>query len=227
MKKLFSTLLVLSFFCNRELLLAQQNKFELGVMGGPNAVKLVGNKFIETYYKRICLYSAGISVQYNFPKLFSIQSGLLYERKGGGDMNIIVTDEMGRKIGTASVTMNFDYLVMPLLAKVSLGKKTKFFLSAGAYLAYCQMAKINYNSTAIDGYSRDLSSQYKKQDAGLMIGGGVAIPVLSKLSLSAELRYSQGLHDISTDQVFKGEKVQTVSANLLIGLHYKFGLRKK
>ena len=226
MKKLCSTLLLLSFFCHLYPMVAQQNKFEMGIIGGPNAVKLVGNKLIETYYKRLFLYSAGISIQYNFPKRISFQSGLLDERKGCGDKNISVTDEMGRKIGTAKLSLNFDYLVLPLIAKASFGKKTKFFFSWGTFLAYCLTSELNYSSTLVIGYSRNLGSQYKKQDAGIMIGGGLDFPIYSKLSFSAEYRYCKGLHDIATDEIWANEKVLTISNNLLLGIQYKFGLRK-
>ena len=66
MKNIILTFITLLFLSTCLQTFGQQNKFDIGIVGGPNRVWLQGNDFIEKSYKPLYKYSFGASFQYNF-----------------------------------------------------------------------------------------------------------------------------------------------------------------
>src|SRR5436190_2235459 len=86
---------------------AQQNRFDGGIEGGPSLISLWGNETISTYNKSTIGYSAGLFLQYSFPKLISFRTGIYYERKGtASNRSILAAD--GSVIIFVPTRSNFD-----------------------------------------------------------------------------------------------------------------------
>src|SRR5689334_3344131 len=134
MKTLTLILLLACSLCGPAIVSGQQNKFDIGITGGPNTTWLVGNEIVEKYYKNVTHYALGLTAQYNFPKVFSVMTGLMYEQKGAAS-DVTVTDAKGQKIGMAKISKDLNYLIVPLEAKIFFGKKFGVFLGAGGYMA--------------------------------------------------------------------------------------------
>lgn len=206
-------------------LLAQSNKIDIGIVGGPNYCTLVGNDIVKRHFKYAPFYVVGLSVQYNFQHMFSIVSGINYEAKGAGS-NIIVTDAVGQKIGTAKYIKSLNYLVMPLLLKATWGKKLKVFVGSGAYAAYLLNSHEKLTSKVVGEFSHSSDTILKKTDAGVVINLGMSIPIKHNLYISLEGRNNIGLMNISTVPLINNQKLNTRSINFLLGVCYQLGQRK-
>ncbi|HET6226227.1 MAG TPA: porin family protein [Bacteroidia bacterium] len=201
--------------------LSAQNKINIGVQGGLGLIKIYGNPTAKIDQAFDRGYTAGLSVQYNFKKIFSLRSGLSFERKGSAS-HITGTDPNAAYLYEIKQHLFFDYLTLPVLVRASFGKKVNFFVNAGPYFGYLIQTTFIYDDP-VDGklQANDLNL-IRKFDWGLAAGLGIAIPIKKKLLLSFELRNNVGLYDIAI-LPFWGGTMKTYSANLLVGVAYTLG----
>ncbi len=225
MKKTILTLTAFLAFSFQTKMFAQKNRFDIAFITGPNYIWLVGNKIIEDFYRPTIRYSSGLNLNYHFHKRFSLMSGLLYERKGAAS-NIIVTDVTGHQTGTARLSNNFDYLIVPLAARVAFGKKFKMFLGAGGYGAYLLKATNELSSDILPQSKTRIDSVFKKFDFGFLLNFGVSVPIFERISISLEARDNIGYYNIATPSVFQNQPVKTRSLNVLLGITWAVSKRK-
>lgn len=205
---------------------AQQNKFNIGIEGGPSLINLRGNGLGFTPDASIG-FAGGLTFQYNFPKLLSLRTNIGYERKGAILSNILFTDANGQTLGTTTLHFNFDYFTMPIMLRANFGKKVNFFLNGGIYFGYLIQQKTNSDGTAglpIPS-SEDNTSNYYRFDTGVALGLGCEVPIKNKIVLSFELRNNTGLYNVVEPIMYYSPNLKTSSTNLLIGIAYKFGTR--
>lgn len=148
----------------------------------------------------------GAVIGFNFNNNLSFQSEVLYARKGYQVTN-----------GSETIAKtNFDYLQIPVMAKVSFGcNRFKMFANAGAYSSYLLKAS-GYEKQQIDETvsgprsgdtrSNDInldkpvgkySTTFNRFDAGLIGGIGASLKVGSG-NVFVEGRYEWGFNDIYT-----------------------------
>ena len=178
---------------------AQQNKYQIGIEGGPSLTTLRGNDTQDFTYTSS--YSVGFALQYNITKLFSIHSNISYEKKGTE-----LIHPTGSPESPYILKFNFDYLTVPILARLSFGTKAKFFVNAGPYFGHLFEPTWEDNSF----------------DFGLVTGLGGQIDLNKNLILSLELRNNLGLSPITAPHKEFEEKSYNNSINFLIGIAYKF-----
>lgn len=222
MNKLRNFILITLIFSS-SFTFGQTSKFEVGFEMGPSLISLRGNDILENYKDLSFGFSSGLTFQYNFPKLISIRTNISFERKGLTTKGT-ATDEYGNEIGEITFHSNFDYLAMPLLGRLTLGKKIKFFLNAGPYLGY--LIKQNDVTEAFGEYPKteiDNTDNFERFDFGLATGLGINFPIRNKIFISFEIRNNLGLSNISSIPVVNDGTIKTNSTNLLIGIVYKFG----
>jgi hypothetical protein len=203
--------------------LAQNSGLTIGIDGGPNRSKLWGNDFVEKsgYLKRAVNFSTGVSLEYKFTDLMSLRSGIGFERKGL-TYQVQHMDEWGNQSELISGRSNFDYLVLPLMARVTLGSKPIFFVNAGPYLGFLlNQTDVIESSKLQSGSSVDNTEYSKRLDMGISAGLGAGMPITEKTILTLELRHNLGLYNISDVPVYNGGTVKTKSTNLLLGIAYK------
>ena len=215
MKNSSLLLLAVFSFCIH-LLVAQQNKFDIGIVAGPNFNRLVGNKTVNDLYENATFFSAGLNLQYNFPKAFSITSGLLYEIKGAAT-EILITDHTGKPVKTLKIRTGLSYLVLPLMVKYAYGQKMKVFVAAGAYLSYNLNPSKQYVIT---------SAQFHALDFGALFNPGLSAPLTKKTTITLEGRYAMGFQNIY-EPAINDIKMTTRSLSILLGINYKLGSRIK
>ena len=154
-------------------------------------------------------FSAGIFIQYNLKKIFSLKLAPSFERKGEWDAN----------------HLNLNYIVVPLLFSAEIGSKTKGFVDVGPYCGYLMEAY-----TTADYYEghKNYMEYLNRFDAGISAGLGVNIPIEQMFSISIELRNNIGLYQIVTKE--QSEEYHwywhTYSTNLLFSVAYNFSKRK-
>ncbi len=205
---------------------AQSNKLNIGIEGGPSIISLRHeNVKQKNFHSPSIGYSVGIALQYNFKKRFSIHSAILFERKGAKTKKQ-GTDSLGKNTYMFNTFDNFDYLTLPLLVRANFGKKINLFINAGPYISYLiqQHSLIKFPEEApFNNQQYTYTNSFYKMDYGISGGVGLAIPIKQKLVFSIEARNNLGLNNIQ--KLWYSTK--TNSANLLLGVAYKFGERKE
>jgi len=160
-----------------------------------------------------------VGVGFNFPiagETFSIQPELLYLQKGFA--RAVAIDQSGAQVKVEATTQ-FNYLEIPLLAKVAFGSESiKAYLNAGPSLGYGLGGTTKVKGTAsflgfpIPIPSQELevkfgeaSANYDEEkeiyfdnriDLGLQFGGGVAFKV-GPGSILLDARYGFGLSNLN------------------------------
>lgn len=206
------------------LLSAQQNKWHIGIEAGPARSTIYGYS-MPAPLKREPLYniSGGLSLQYNFPKVISLKTGLYFEQKGfktGGE----VTDASGQTAGKFHTKHTLDYISLPLLMRATFGKKINCFVNAGGFAGY--LVNASTESSYLDLRSKDnISDWHHAYDLGISFGGGVSAPIGKNLLVSLEARNNLGLINTSALPVYNNGAIKTNVSSLLIGIAYRIGTR--
>ncbi len=206
--------------------LAQEGNFTLGIEGGPNRSTLWGNDFIQQGKKSKALenttnFSTGVSLEYSFTDLLSLRSGIAFERKGL-IYRVQHRNEQGNQSEVVTGRGNYDFLMLPLMAKVTLGSKPIFFVNAGPYLGFLLKQTDVYESSELrSSSSMDNTDTFKRLDMGVSAGLGIGMPITEKTKLTLEIRHNLGLNNISDVPVYNSETIKTKSTNLLLCIAYK------
>lgn len=202
--------------------LGQNNKYLAGIEIGPNVSGYHGEDASDYNYQMN--YYLALSFQYNFPKNFSLKAGLSIERKGA-QSEVTFTDIQGEIIGTYKLNENLDYLIIPIMAKASFGKKKmKFVVGTGFYGGYLLQAKWNskedvtINGTSLEDV--DIKDYFKDTDYGILASIGFSINAGENICLTTELVENYGLPLASQQRDRKNN-----SLGLSFGVAYRFGTR--
>jgi hypothetical protein len=217
--RLFLTLLCTISFITSS---AQFNKLEIGVEAGPAIVSLRGNEFTEKYHKAKISYAAGIFFQYNLKKNLSLHVGLSYDNKGS-KIESEIFDNLGDSIGMLKGHTYFHYLNLPLLMKVSFGKKNKFFVNAGPYISYLLRQTSRSKVDSSEFLLLDNTRMDKRLDLGISLGCGLSIPVSQQFNFLLEIRDNLGLYNTSAVPIVNGGSIKQNSLNFLFGISCKLG----
>jgi hypothetical protein len=210
MKTISKISFILLLYMNPFICQSQSTKFQIGIEGGPSLTMLRDNGYNPFTSSNIDIGlggSIGVAFQYNMNAKMGIGTNLSYERKGWQN-----------KSGTFH--QRFDYLILPVLFKVSFGKKSRTFIHTGPYFGY-----LISQSDKLDGDVTNTSeNDYKKNDLGVTIGFGVNIPIANQLNMIFEIRNNLGLVDIEKSE---DGKTYTNSTLVQLGFIYNFGNEMK
>ena len=116
----------------------QENKLALGIEGGLNAsyFSVKEKNYLDGSMEdisQIASFSVGTTIQHKPLRRFSLRYGVTFERKGFY-YNTTVPDIYNATRKT--VYEYFDYLMVPLLFQITIGKKINYFINAGFYTAF-------------------------------------------------------------------------------------------
>lgn len=191
--------------------LAQEQKIYIGVDAGPSLTTLRNKS--NNGIKSKTGFAAGASFEYLFSQSLGIKSGLLFEQKGAKD-ELLLTDEYGNYLETNEVTIDYNYLILPLLFAYHTPGKTGFYANAGPYFGFLLSNIVYYEDTdQISGRKDDFTSETNAVDFGLSFGIGVNVGLSENLLLGIDLKENLGLTKTIGDS-------KTNSVCLLAGLKY-------
>lgn len=203
----------------------QIKRFEVGVEGGLGPTFIRGNSKPPAYSDPKIGFTGGFTFQFNLPNIVSLRSGLSYDRKGASE-KITETDNTGVITGEFSVDRNFDYLTIPVLARISFGKRFKFFTNLGPYIGILlRQTTVIEEHTGFPGETTDDTHNFKRFDIGMSAGIGGGFPVNDRFMITIEARYNLGLYNVSKVPLSNNGSILTNSTNLIIGVAYCFGNR--
>jgi len=208
---------------------AQQNRITLGIEGGISIAKLTtdDSNYKDLYESRTG-YAAGLVFQYNFPKVLSLRTGIMYELKG-----------TSFPLDSASIAANpsaahdaleqIDYLTVPLLLRATFGDKINFYVNVGPYWALLLKRVQVLEAAANNGYGGgssdkeiDLTDNTEKTDFGISAGVGASAVFNERIVISLEVRDNLGMTDIAP----QAYELKTRTILILAGVAFKFGSRE-
>ncbi len=188
---------------------AQNKGFSIGLEAGPSYPNF--RDFYDENEFKICL-NVGITTKYSINKYFSINSGIRYERKGATFNHL--TRILNEPIKENSYSWNLDYLVVPLLIELNLGKKVNFLLSTGPFLGYLFNQFTYLNNEPIENTILNHSNNF---EFGISSNIGVLLEINKKLSIKIEGRNNWGISTIT-----KCGPLKTNSFAIITGISYSF-----
>lgn len=203
---------------------AQQNRITFGVEGGISIANLTtddGN-YKDVYESRTG-YAAGLAFQYNFPKVLSLRTGIMYELKGTSfpfDSASIAANPSAAQ----DALMEIDYLTVPLLLRATFGDKINFYVNAGPYWALLlkRIMVLEAASSYASDQEIDLTDDTEKTEFGISAGVGAAAVFNERIVISLEARNNLGITDIEPGDY----EVKTRTILILAGVAFKFGSRE-
>ncbi len=174
----------------------------------------------------------GVSYQYNFPKIISIRAELNMERKGD-EMYLTTTNTTNGEGQPVQVTNygydKFNYMTLPVMARLSFGKRVQFFTDLGFYVANLfnaeRVTSTSYivppgDNIATSGNNLYISQGLHQWDAGVITGVGLSVPVWRGIEFNLEARNNVGLANINANNEYYGNKLYNDNFNVLVGLNF-------
>lgn len=164
---------------------AQDHKWELGIVGGINQRVFVdwdGHPFKVGF-------TTGISAQRNIKKHFSLNTNLIFQQeKAHRSVNGGCCGSLPER--DYDWTNYNHFLILPVMARWSFGKKFKVLLDAGIQSEYFFGAR-GFVDYAEHEPEEDYSYKYtrfKGFDFAFLMGVGASYPISDKLKVSLESR---------------------------------------
>ena len=228
----------------------------LGVHGGLSIPDLSGgggNALSSNYTSRLA-GNFGFQSDFGITKKFSIAVELNYAGQGGKRDGVQPITNLPAEFQSMvpagdylyanfKNTAAFDYLELPILARLTWGKTWKFYVNAGPYLGYLLHAEEKTKGTSfiyedpggqvpltVQGYpvpaqdftaNTNITSDIHKFNVGVTGGVGLAYP-FGKNEIYFDVRGEYGLINIQKYSVDGKDN----TGNLLLSLGYSFRLGK-
>ncbi|MDH5603932.1 MAG: outer membrane beta-barrel protein [Cyclobacteriaceae bacterium] len=142
--------------------------------------------------KRVYLL-AGINYKYSLQPVLAIKTGLFFERKGVRFDNMIPMPFPSKV--SQKVSVNYDYIVMPLQLSLKTKGDTFFYSNVGIFLGVLLSQKIIFHPyLSHPGFTEDHTSETRRYDLGPLIETGIGFQFLGR-KCEAGLRICMGLVD--------------------------------
>jgi len=196
----------------------QVTKHEIGLKGGAGISFVRGFEESSGYQIPALSYTFGITYQYSFSESFSFCTALDYEHKGSA-YKIPLTGENSDPEDAIVAYTNYNYLVLPILARFWFANQNNLFCNVGPYVGYLTKVTAIIEDEDNNYYEEfDATDQSYKYDFGFSLGLGAKIPISSMIAFKVEVRNNLGLVNISKTIDESMGVVKTNSTNLLIGV---------
>ena len=193
---------------------AQDSKFKIGLIGGPNYTSLFGNEVIKNAYNSGFQYNAGIGLDYHLVKRLSLISGLLLEQNYSY-VDIHFTDQFGTPTYSTVAKSTFPQLNLPIALKIKLiDRKLNLYTNIGTNFQYLT----KYVYSADDGLitrNFNQTNDYNRFNIGLITSLGSSYKITKFWNFSLEVRNNLGLSNAA-----KNGNLKINSTSLLFGIHY-------
>jgi len=157
----------------------------VGIKGGVSLSTITGDDAIDEFAKRISP-QLGVTGALYFHPMLSARAELLYEAKGGKFVN-------------HDMSMNLNYVSLPLYLKFNFTKDPEIYIYGGGYASYLLSAKttgtyeiIIGNDNINESVNEDISSNLNKFDAGVIGGLGIQGRFNRHFDIFLDFRYTQG-----------------------------------
>jgi hypothetical protein len=166
----------------------------IGIFGGADLTSISGDAPEDVSYSGNIGFLGGISVEFNITEDIKLLLQPMYNVKGTK-----ILYDIGENEPRDSLRLKFDYIRVPVLAKINAFNGVTYFLS-GLDIGFL-LNSVLYDIEKINGET-DISEFVNEFDVAALFGFGVKFNVKSN-SLYFELRYSQSLLNMSDNSINK------------------------
>lgn len=187
-------------------------RFQISPHIGAGISAVRKSEYQEAYSRKTSV-TAGIQLEYNLDRNFSLVTGLEFNRKGysfqDSSANTYRHATTTGQLSRVNTTVDLDYVVMPLMLRVHIGKVYRVFAEAGMYGAFNLNDRVTGSSEVV--YSSE--SSYQKQEitvydnlegevrdfeTGWLLGAGLEIPAGSLGLVTLGVEYAAGHKTVLT-----------------------------
>lgn len=148
-------------------------------------------------------YNAGLVFRYNAEKNVGMQAELNYSQRGWNESTGIYAKQL-------------NYIELPFMTHIYMGKKNRFFINIGPKISYLLSEKVIVNNTTNSTEEQHITASQNPLDYGLCFGFGQLFAVKRNI-VQIDVRAYSGLSDIySNDKrdYFANSNNLNVSLNL-------------
>jgi hypothetical protein len=164
-----------------------QAQVKFGIQAGAGFSKLTSP---YTIFEMGLGYSGGVTAILPFKNKLSFVSGLQYQALQNKLSGIVLLDNGTFDQGNGTVTVQYNYLTLPVLARLGIGQEEnpKFYVDGGGYVSY--VLGVNTSGKKKDGSNfsyQENTSSLNKIIAGVSVGAGYYIT--NNISIGAKYNY--------------------------------------
>jgi hypothetical protein len=216
MKKLLLlfTFLLVAYSANSQVLISllfgeklNSPNIEFGLDGGVNFANIAN---LETS-KSLALFNLGFYFDFKIKNQLMLHTGVIVKSSQGADkLNTYSLDNPGldEQFSDGYVTRKINNFSVPILLKYRFAER--FHIEAGPMLALRTKGNDEFKTTVIDEddltYKLAIQDNYKRIDAGIMVGAGLKLNKKIPKSSQLGVRYYYGLVDPLIDNPGKSQK---------------------
>lgn len=225
MKTLSKTLLTTCIMMS-VLAVHAQVGFQIGWEAGAGVSWASGNKVMRQLNNPRDSYSGGLLGQIDFRRKVGLRTGLMYDLHGTS-YAMQLNDPVDQSLVTIHGRQRFDLLTVPVLVRLTLGKRLRYFAEAGPYVNF--ILRVTTRSAAVGNFPAirtDWTSGFKAAQLGIASGLGLTFAFTDAIWFSCTLRAHVGLTNASALPVFGDGAIRTNAANVLLGACYRFEVAK-
>jgi hypothetical protein len=208
--KVFLTFIILLSFA-----ITANSQTSLGFFAGLNSAKLKGDSPKYTSYKGQMGLNAGVYLDVQVGKIIYLSFQPSYSQEG----TKVFYDVAGSDELVDSLRIKLNYFSLPIMVKVTSTNK-RFYAIAGIETSYLLDSFIKNGDE-----KEDMTADIAEINIALAFGAGLRIP-LKYGRLFIELRYSQGLVNLTDEVVFTSEIPRVKTSDLRILFGYEIPLSK-
>ena len=200
------------------------DKIEFGLDGGVNFANIAN----LDPGKSLALFNLGFYFDIKLKEQLMLHTGVLVKSNQGADMldpYSLNNPNLDEVFSTGHITRKINNFSVPIMLKYRFAGL--FHLEAGPMLALRTKGYDEFKNTVIDAedvtYKLDIKDNYKRIDAGIMVGAGFKLSKKIPKSSQIGIRYYYGLVDPLIDNPGKSQNFSSfyLYFSIPIGTHNK------
>lgn len=201
-----------------------QSSMQIGVAVGPTVACVRGDDVDEDEINPLMGFVAGVQYQYNFNPNLSLNTGLLFERRGytwRTEVDLFGFEQ------TNILRAHYDYVSIPLLFRANFLAEDgpRLFVNVGPGFNF--LTGVSSTSIVITDGDRDVdhdegdTDDVRKVDFNFVAGIGMQVPIGDRFNFGVELRNNLGLCTLPEDkddgEIFTNNAMLLLSFNMALG----------
>ena len=196
---------------------SQEEKMLIGIQFAPSITSTRVNPSLGER-ESLHVISPGLTFDYNITENLTLNSGLIFDRKGSKFS--IINDDFFEFEGSLVGETRMDYLTLPLMVTYSTKGRIKFYFGGGTFVGF--LLKYNVTNGAYGDRPGESVDYWftRKIDFGLSFITGLNITINDKLNFDIALRDFLGLIDYVDANSFESSH-KTNSLSLVLGLKHR------
>lgn len=202
---------------------AQHYGLEAGVESGPALGRFWSNVVTPDHLTPNLHHSFGTYLKYQVSPNIGIQTGIYQEEIGTNDIAKQTDLGVGTS-GNVNIIQEVNYATVPMLFRLSFGKKFRGTFIAGSFVSFLMQHKTVWDyGTHRENINNTMGTN--RFNAGLVWGGGLEYTVLKQMNIGVEVRNQMGF--VNMEMHSPMAYFRTNSLQFLFKVGYQFRWMEK